>query len=84
MSLTVKILQSSCNCSSGSIRTEIEAAASEEGIAVTIEETADLQEAIKYGTTVFPSLVINGEVYGYDNVSGFDELKQLLNENKTQ
>lgn len=81
MSITVKILQSACNCSSSKeIKDEIKQAAAEEGLTVKIEETSDLQETMKYGTTNFPSLVIDGKVRSYEEIDGLDELKQLLKE----
>jgi len=80
MSVTVKILQSACNCSSSNeIKDEIKQAASEEGLSVNIKETSDLQETMKYGTTNFPALVIDEEVCSYENIDGREELKQLLN-----
>lgn len=80
MSITVKILQSACNCSSSKeIKDEIKQAAAEEGLSVEIEETSDLQETMKYGTTNFPALVIDEEVFSYENIDGLKELKQLLN-----
>lgn len=79
MSITVKILQSACNCSSSNeIKDEIKQAAAEEGVTVEIEETSDLQETMKYGTTNFPALVIDEEVRSYEKIDGLDELKQLL------
>lgn len=81
MSITVKILQSACNCSSSKdIKDEIEKAAAEEGLPVEIEETSDLQETMKYGTTNFPSLLIDDKVHSYEEIGGLDELKQLLKE----
>ncbi|WP_440999902.1 thioredoxin family protein [Fodinibius sp. SL11] len=80
MRITVKILQSACNCSSSKeIKDEIKQAADEEGLSVEIEETSDLQETMKYGTTNFPALVIDEEVRSYENIGGLDGLKQLLN-----
>lgn len=81
MSITVKILQSACNCSSSNhIKDEIKKAADEENLVVKIEETSDLQETMKYGTTQFPSLVVHGKVQSYEKINGTDELKQLLQE----
>lgn len=78
MSISVKILQTSCCDAIAGIADEIETAASRQGLSVTIERIADLEEVLKHDTSRFPALVVNGEVHPWDDVEGLDELEQLL------
>lgn len=78
MSTEIKILHSSC-CSVGSpIKRRIEEIASKNNIEVNIEELSDLSETMVYGTTVFPSLVVNGKVYEYKKYHAEDKLLSIL------
>ncbi|MDZ7758574.1 thioredoxin family protein [Rhodohalobacter sp.] len=80
MSTDVKILQSSC-CASGSpIKERIKKIAAENSIEISIEELSDIQETAKYGTTAFPSLVVDGEVYDYKKLSSDKEILSILNQ----
>ncbi|MCG8574647.1 MAG: thioredoxin family protein [Flavobacteriales bacterium] len=78
MSTEIKILHASC-CSVGSpIKRQIEKIASNNNIEVNIQELSDLSETIVYGTTIFPSLVIDGKVYDYKQYHEEEKLLSIL------
>ncbi|MEX0929772.1 MAG: thioredoxin family protein [Balneolales bacterium] len=78
MSIDIKILQSSCCGPSAPVREEIEQAAARAGVEVAIEQPTDLQEIMQYGTMTFPSIVVNGQVYDYEEFENGDKLANLL------
>jgi hypothetical protein len=78
MSIDIKILQSLCCGPSVPVKEEIEAAAARAGVEVAIEQPTDLQEIMKYGTMTFPSIVVNGRVYDYEQVRKPEVLANLL------
>ncbi len=78
MSIKIKILHSAC-CSVGSpIKRRIENIAAKHDIKVEIEELSDLSETIVYGTSIFPSLVVNGKVYDYKQYHEEQKLLAIL------
>lgn len=78
MSIDIKILHSPC-CGTGSpVRQIVETAASTAGVQVNIVELSDLQDVIQYGTTSFPSLVIEGEVVDFKEFQDADRLVSQL------
>lgn len=78
MSISVKILQTSCCDATAGIADEIETAAARQGLSVSVERITDLEEVMKHDTSRFPALVINGEVRPWDELEGTGELDQLL------
>lgn len=78
MVIDIIILQSACCGPVAPIRQDIENAAAMAGVEVNIHQPTDLQEIMKYGTMTFPSLVINGEVYAYDQFETSEGLIKLL------
>ncbi|MEX0662391.1 MAG: thioredoxin family protein [Balneolaceae bacterium] len=78
MSIDIKILQSTCCGQVAPVREVIETAATKAGVSVTIEQPSDLQEIMKYGTMIFPSIVVNGRVYDYEQFGSVDDLAKLL------
>lgn len=78
MSIDIKILQSTCCGPAGDITENVKAAVVKSGIEAQIEQPSDLQEIMKYGTMTFPSLVINGRVYDFEDFSSADELAEFL------
>ncbi|MEX1268738.1 MAG: thioredoxin family protein [Balneolaceae bacterium] len=78
MSIDIKILQSTCCGPAAPVREEIEQAAAKAGVSVTIEQPSDLQEIMKYGTMTFPSIVVNGSVYDYEEFGSANDLAELL------
>ena len=78
MSTEIKILHASC-CSVGSpIKRRIEDIASKNNVEVDIQELSDLSETMVYGTTVFPSIVVNGKVYDYKSYHSEEKLLSIL------
>ena len=78
MKTDIKILQASC-CSKGSpIKSQIETLAAQHQIEISIEELSALQDTMVYGTTSFPSLVVNGKVYDYKQYQSDAKLLALL------
>ncbi|MCC5941878.1 MAG: thioredoxin family protein [Balneolaceae bacterium] len=78
MSIDIKILQSNCCGPQAPIKERIEQAAAIAGVDVAIEQPADLQEIMKFGTMTFPSIVVNGTVYPYSDYQDLNELVRLL------
>ena len=78
MGTAIKILHASC-CSLGSpIKKRIEEIASRNNIEVNIQELSDLSDTMVYGTTVFPSLVVDGKVYDYKQYHTEEKLLSIL------
>ncbi|APD06021.1 hypothetical protein UJ101_00474 [Flavobacteriaceae bacterium UJ101] len=78
MRTEIKILHSSC-CGKGSpIKEQIENVAKEKGIDFTLEELTEMQDTMVYGTTVFPSIVVNDKVYPYKNYNTNEKLASIL------
>lgn len=80
MSIDIKILQSACCGPDIPVKEQIETAAANAGMDVTIEQPTDLQEIMQYGTMTFPSIVVNGEVHAYSKFEQPEELEALLKE----
>lgn len=78
MSTEIKILHASCCSVSSPIKRQIEKIASNNNIEVNIQELSDLSETMVYGTTVFPSLVIDGKVYDYKQYHEEEKLLSIL------
>lgn len=78
MKTEIKILHAACCAASSPIRKHIESIAEKYNKEVTITEFTELQDVMGYGTTSFPSLVINGKVYNYKRVHKEEQLAQLI------
>ena len=78
MTTDIKILHASC-CAKGSpIKAFIERVAIKNNLEVQIEELSELKDTMLYGTTTFPSLVIQGKTYDFKNYSTEQQLLTLL------
>ena len=78
MKTDIKILQVSC-CSKGSpIKSQIERLAKAHQLLLNIEELSALQDTMVYGTTSFPALVVNGNVYDYKQYQSDAKLLAIL------
>lgn len=75
---TVKILHSSCCSIFPPIREQIERIAAGKEIQVEVEELSEMKDTMLYGALRFPSLVIHGKVYSYDEYAEDDKLVTLL------
>ncbi len=78
MSIDIKILQSTCCGPAGDITEDVKEAVAKADIDATIEQPTDLQEVMKYGTMTFPSIVVNGKVYDFEEFGSTDVLADLL------
>lgn len=78
MKTEIKILHAACCAVSSPIRKHIEAVAEKYHKEVHIEEFSELQDVMGYGTTTFPSLVVNGKVYNYKHVNSEAQLVEIL------
>lgn len=84
MSIDVKILKSSCCTIGEAITKELTNASEITGVDIRLESLSDLRETMKYGTTNFPSIVVDGEIYHYDEINDQSELEQILTNHSTQ
>jgi predicted thioredoxin/glutaredoxin len=84
MSLEVKILKSSCCTTGNEITEKLKDASANADVDIHLETLSDLQETMKYGVMNFPSIVIEGEVYNYDNLNDSQDLEQILKEHSNQ
>ncbi|MFC4874423.1 thioredoxin family protein [Negadavirga shengliensis] len=82
MLIDIKILHSPCCGSASPLRQIVETAASKAGVKVNIAELSDLQEVVQYGTTSFPSIVINGQVMDFKEFKDPDKLVNLFEKQK--
>lgn len=80
MSIDIKILQSACCGPDIPVKEEIETAAVNADVDVTIEQPTELEEIMKYGTMTFPSIVVNGKVHDYSKFKDQEKLEALLKE----
>lgn len=79
MKTEIKILHSSCCAKQSPIKERIKKVAASKGIEFVIEELSDMKDTMVYGTTSFPSLVINGKVYDYRKYQTDAALSNILN-----
>ncbi len=84
MSIDVKVLKSSCCTTGNAIKEELNTASANVEVDIRTEILSDLQETMKYGAINFPSIVIDGEVYNYDNIDGLEGMEQLLMKHANQ
>jgi len=74
----VKILHSSCCSIFPPIREQVERVAAGKNIQVEVEELSEMKDTMLYGALRFPSLVIHGKVYSYDEYAEDEKLVALL------
>jgi glutaredoxin len=78
MKTDVKILHAACCATNSPIKSFIEEVAKNYKKEVEITEYSDLMETMQFGTTTFPSLVINGKVYDFKKINDASKLHKLL------
>ncbi len=78
MSTEIKVLHASCCGNNSPIKKHLEKVATRYNIDIDVEELSDLKETMVYGTTTFPSLVINGKVYDYKKYTTDELLASIL------
>ena len=82
MNHQVKILHSSCCANDTSLKTKIEEATKRTNFQCDIQELSDLQDTLHYGTTNFPSLVVDNYIIDlkmFDSSDKLDALFEKLN-----
>lgn len=83
MSHQVKLLQSSCCSHDGALRNQIESAAKTANFDCNVEELSELQDTLQYGTTSFPSLVVDNLVVDLKMFDTDEKLVALFNKLQT-
>lgn len=84
MSIDIKILKSSCCTTGESIQQELETASANVGVDISLETLSDLKETMKYGVMNFPSIVVDGETYNYEEIDRVQALEQILKKHSNQ
>ncbi|MBD0405121.1 thioredoxin family protein [Flammeovirga sp. EKP202] len=74
----IKILHQSCCGVNPRIRKQLERLASENNMEVMITDVTDMMETMQFGTTDFPSLVIDGKIINYRQRNSDAELLDIL------
>ncbi|NLR90812.1 thioredoxin family protein [Flammeovirga agarivorans] len=75
---TIKILHQSCCGVNPRIRKQIEKVAAEKNVEVAIQDVTDMIETMQFGTTEFPSLVIDGKVFNYRQKNTDEDVAAML------
>ncbi|KXX70316.1 thioredoxin family protein [Flammeovirga sp. SJP92] len=75
----IKILHQACCGVNPRIRKQIERLASENNMEVMITDITDMMETMQFGTTEFPSLVVDGKVINYRQKNSDAEIIEVLN-----
>ncbi|WP_299105678.1 thioredoxin family protein [uncultured Tenacibaculum sp.] len=78
MSTDIKILHASCCAKNSQIKKQIEEITSKNNMNVSIEEFSKIEDTMKFGTMVFPSIVVNGKVYDYRTHNSEEKLLSIL------
>lgn len=84
MSIDVKILRSSCCTAGNAIEEELDTASANAEVNIRTEILSDLQETMRYGVISYPSIVVDGKVYDYNNIDELQDLEQILKQHANQ
>lgn len=84
MSIEVKILKSSCCTTGESLTKKLKEASANADIDIHLEILTNLKETMKYGVVKFPSVVIDGDVFTYDEINDSQGLEQILKDHSKQ
>lgn len=79
MEKIIKILHQDCCMINPIIKKRIEKVAEKNHISIQIEDLKEMQEVMMFGTSEFPSIVVDGKVYSYKKHHSDDELLKILN-----
>lgn len=78
MSIDVKILKSSCCTTGESIAKKLKKASVNANVDIHLETLTNLQKTMKYGVMNFPSIVIEGEIYNFDEINNSLDLERII------